>query len=66
MDCFSVSSSWRKKFTSRIAGNDKRLKNAEILLSKTSFRLNEMLHSSDYDDRSLVEADLGQGEPGAE
>jgi hypothetical protein len=43
-----------------LAGNDKRLKNAEILLSKTSFRLNEMLHSSDYDDRSLVEATLAK------
>ena len=41
-----------------LAGNDKRLKNAEILLSNTAFRLNEMLHSSDYDDRSLVKATL--------
>lgn len=38
--------------------NDKRLKNAEILLSKTSFRLTEMLHSSDYEDRPLVQQTL--------
>lgn len=41
-----------------IAGNDKRLKNAELLLSHTAFRLNEMLHSSSYDDRPLVQATL--------
>jgi hypothetical protein len=41
-----------------MADNDKRLKNAEILLSHTAFRLNEMLHSSSFEDRSLVEATL--------
>jgi hypothetical protein len=43
-----------------IAGNDKRLKNAEILLSHTAFRLNELLHSSSYDDRALVQQTLTQ------
>jgi len=43
-----------------IAGNDKRLKNTELLLSHTAFRLNEMLHSSSYDDRPLVEQTLAQ------
>ena len=43
-----------------LAGNDKRLKNAEILLSTTAFRLKEMLHSSDYDDRPLVEQTLSK------
>jgi hypothetical protein len=43
-----------------IAGNDKRLKNAEILLSHTAFRLNELLHSSSYDDRELVQQTLAQ------
>jgi hypothetical protein len=41
-----------------MAENDKRLKNAEILLRHTAFRLNEMLHSSAFEDRSLVEATL--------
>jgi hypothetical protein len=34
--------------------NDKRIKNAEILLSHTAFRLTEMLHASSYEDRDLV------------
>ena len=37
-----------------LAMNDKRLKNAEILLSHTSFRLKEMLHNSSLEDRDLV------------
>lgn len=43
-----------------VANNDKRLKNAEILLRRTAFRLNDLLHSSDYEDRQLVEATLAQ------
>lgn len=40
--------------------DDKRLKNAEILLRHTAFRLTEMLHSSSYEDRPLVEQTLSQ------
>jgi hypothetical protein len=40
--------------------NDKRLKNAEMLLSHTAFRLNEMLHASSVEDRPLVEQTLAQ------
>jgi len=40
--------------------NDKRLKNAEILLRHTAFRLNEFLHNSSTDDRPVVEATLAQ------
>ncbi|HLY40717.1 MAG TPA: hypothetical protein VKR52_05855 [Terracidiphilus sp.] len=43
-----------------VGGNDKRLKNAEILLRRTAFRLNDLLHSSDAEDRALVEATLAQ------
>jgi len=43
-----------------VAENDKRLKNAEILLRHTAFRLNEMLHSSSFEDRALVEQTLAQ------
>lgn len=43
-----------------VADNDKRLKNAEILLRHSAFRLNEMLHSSSYDDRPLLEETLSQ------
>jgi hypothetical protein len=40
--------------------NDKRLKNAEILLRHTAFRLTEFLHNSSSDDREVVEATLAQ------
>ena len=43
-----------------MADNDKRLKNAEILLRHTAFRLTEFLHNSSSDDRSVVEATLAQ------
>jgi hypothetical protein len=43
-----------------MADNDKRLKNAEILLRHSAFRLKEMLQSSSTEDRPLVEATLAQ------
>jgi hypothetical protein len=43
-----------------MANNDKRLKNAEILLNHTAFRLNEMLHSTDFENRPLVAQTLAQ------
>jgi cob(I)alamin adenosyltransferase len=43
-----------------IAENDKRLKNAQILLRHTAFRLTEMLHNSSFEDRPLVQATLAQ------
>jgi hypothetical protein len=43
-----------------MANNDKRMKNAEILLSHTAFRLTEMLHSSSADDQALVKQTLAQ------
>lgn len=53
-----------QQFTQKIhlslAGDDKRLKNAEILLSQTAFRLHEMLDSSSYQDRPMVAETLAQ------
>jgi len=43
-----------------LSGNDKRLKNAQLLLSHTAFRLNEMLHSTSYEDRTIVQQTLAQ------
>lgn len=43
-----------------MADNDKRLKNAELLLNHTAFRLNEMLHASNFEDRPLVQETLAQ------
>lgn len=43
-----------------LTGNDKRLKNAQILLRHTAFRLTELLHSSPYEDRTLVQQTLAE------
>jgi hypothetical protein len=43
-----------------MADKDKRLKNAEILLRHTAYRLTEFLHSSSSDDREVVQATLAQ------
>ncbi|MGA2807636.1 MAG: hypothetical protein ABSE87_05835 [Terracidiphilus sp.] len=43
-----------------VSDDDKRLKNAEILLRHTAFRLTEMLHSSSYEDQTLVAQTLAQ------
>jgi hypothetical protein len=42
------------------ADNDKRMKDAEILLRRTAFRLSDMLHASSFEDRPLVEQTLAQ------
>jgi hypothetical protein len=49
-----------RKMHLSVGENDKRLKNAQILLRHTAFRLNEMLHNSSYEDRPLVAATLAQ------
>jgi hypothetical protein len=43
-----------------VADDNKRLKNAEILLRHTAFRLTEMLHSSNIEDQPLVAETLAQ------
>lgn len=43
-----------------LSDDNKRLKNAEILLRHTAFRLTEMLHSSASEDRPLVQQTLAQ------
>src|SRR5215472_7603297 len=43
-----------------LSDDNKRLKNAEILLRHTAFRLNEMLHSSASVDRPLVQQTLAE------
>ena len=40
------------------ASNNKRLKNAQILMERTAFRLNELLHSAGLDDRPVLESTL--------
>ncbi len=43
-----------------VSEDNKRLKNAEILLRHTAFRLTEMLHASSFEDRPLVQETLAQ------
>jgi hypothetical protein len=43
-----------------VGEDNKRLKNAEILLRHTAFRLHEMLRSSSFEDRPLFEETLAQ------
>jgi hypothetical protein len=43
-----------------MSDDNKRLKNAEILLRHTAFRLNEMLHNSSLEDQPLVAETLAQ------
>jgi hypothetical protein len=60
-------SGWMKKaqeFTHKLNGvlavNDKKLKDAQILLRHTAFRLTELLHSGNTEDRELVQETLSQ------
>ncbi len=43
-----------------LAGNERKLKDAQILLRHTAFRLNELLHEGSFEDRPLVEQTLAQ------
>ncbi len=52
--------SFTQKIHIAVANDEKRLKNAQILLRHTAFRLNELLHSSSLEDRPLVEQTLSQ------
>ena len=43
-----------------MSDDNRRLKNAQILLRHTAFRLTEMLHSSSLEDQALVAQTLAQ------
>jgi hypothetical protein len=47
-----------QKIHMTVANDEKRLKNAQILLRHTAFRLNELLHNSAMEDRPLMEQTL--------
>ncbi len=54
-----------RKIHMAVSDNDKRLKNAQILLRHTAFRLTEMLHASASEDQPLVQqilADVNQAQ----
>lgn len=43
-----------------VSNDGRRLKNAQILLRHTAFRLNELMHASSLEDRPLMEQTLAQ------
>jgi len=43
-----------------MANDNKRLKDSELLLRHTAFRLGEMLHNSSFEDREIVQETLAQ------
>jgi hypothetical protein len=49
-----------KKIHLSVSDDDKRLKDAEILLRHTAFRLTEMLRNSSFEDRPLLEQTIAQ------
>lgn len=49
-----------RKLKTALVGNAKKLKNAQILLRRTAFRLTDLLHSSNFDDRPVVEETLSE------
>ena len=53
-------SGFAQKIHVAVANDEKRLKNAQILLRHTAFRLTEMLHASSLEDRPLVQETLAQ------
>ena len=48
------------KIRSLMAGNSKKLKDTQILLRRTAFRMTELVHTSSYEDRSLIQQTLAQ------
>lgn len=49
-----------QKIHTAVAMDDKKLKDAQILLRHTAFRLNELLHASATEDRALMEETLSK------
>jgi hypothetical protein len=43
-----------RKIHVSVTGDEKRIRNAEILLSRTAYRLTGLLHSSSFEDQTLV------------
>jgi len=51
---------YAQKIHMGMADDTKRLKNAQILMEHTAFRLNEILHSASSEDRPVLESTLKQ------
>jgi hypothetical protein len=53
-------SDYARRIHMGLSDDTKRLKNAQILVEHTSFRLNEILHSAELEDRPVLESTLKQ------
>jgi hypothetical protein len=53
-------SGFARKIHIAISNDEKRLKNAQILLRHAAFRMNELVHSSSLEDRPLMEQTLAE------
>jgi hypothetical protein len=51
---------YAQKIHMNVANDNKRLKNAQILMEHTAFRLQEIMHSAALDDRPVLESTLKQ------
>lgn len=51
---------YAQKIHMGMANDTKKLRNAQILMEHTAFRLNEILHSASLDDRPVLESTLKQ------
>ena len=54
------SQDFTRRLDSLLKANPKKLKQAEILLRDSAYRLSDLLHGGGYDDRNLVEQTLAQ------
>ncbi len=51
---------YSEKIHTGIAGNSKKVKDAEVLMQRTSFRLKDILDEASYEDRQALQATLKQ------
>jgi hypothetical protein len=51
---------YAEKIHMGVAGDSKKLKDAELLMQRTSFRLKDILNEATYEDRQALEATLKQ------
>lgn len=59
-DTLKAVQTYAQKIHMGMANDTRKLKNAEILMHHTAFRLNEILHSASLDDRPTLESTLKQ------
>ena len=59
-DMLKHSQDFIRKIRIDLTGNTKKVKESQILLRRTAYRLTDLLHSCNHDDRPLLEETLAQ------